>query len=170
MRGTFGEQPWETTTASGVTLGSTSVPSFGAACHNFLHFLRCILLCTLLIFDLDTYLHFLLLKCQFSSITGFENEGDNELVANVASGEAGTDFRRSTSGGAAEAVHYHHQASPGNGSTRRSAPSAVQRPPPRRSSSGSLASTVAAKRRQSKTVEVIGPHGVPLGSPASPGM
>ena len=111
-----------------------------------------------------------MLKYQLSStITGFENEGDNELVANVASGEAGTDFRRSTSGGAAEAVHYHHQASPGNGSTRRSAPSAVQRPPPRRSSSGSLASTVAAKRRQSKTVEVIGPHGVPLGSPASPG-
>ena len=105
-----------------------------------------------------------------SSIAGFENEGDNELVANVALGEAGTDFRRSTSGvgGAPEAVHY-HQVSPGNGNTRRSTPSAVQRPPPRRSSSGSLASTVAAKRRQSKTVEVIGPHGVPLGSPASPG-
>ena len=31
-------QPWETTTASGVTLGSTSGSSFVAACHNFLHF------------------------------------------------------------------------------------------------------------------------------------
>ena len=138
---------------------------------DLFYFAHCLRWEFLLIFDLDTDLYFLLLKCQLSSITGFENEGDNELVANVASGEAGTDFRRSTSGvgGAPETVHYHHQASPGNGSTRRSAPSAVQRPPPRRSSSGSLASTVAAKRRQSKTVEVIGPHGVPLGSPASPG-
>ena len=72
-------------------------------------------------------------------------------MGNVASGEG---VRRSTSGGGV------HQASPGNG--RRS----VRPAPPRRSSSGSLASTVAAKRRQSKTVEVIGPH-VPPGSLAA---
>ena len=67
--------------------------------------------------------------------TGFENE-DNELVANVASGEG---VRRSTSGGVVQ-----HQASPGNGNRRVSA----VRPPPRRSSSSSLG-TIQLLRKQS---------------------
>ena len=62
--------------------------------------------------------------------TGFENE-DNELVANVASGEG---VRRSTSGGVVQ-----HQASPGNGNRRHSA---VRPQPPRRSSSGSAFQTM----------------------------